>query len=208
MRDMHVAIISQRKEFSRFFELEALNFGFQVSVFNESNADLSGVDLCIVDAEMNTNIFDSNVATVLAGDDKDGEHFKEVIRMPYPTSLKELQRLYTSIMLGKGSDDTASNTVEDEKIFFYKARNNLIRYCGEEIRLSEYELKLLECLCRSAKTPVSRDELNSLLGANSGNIADVYVCKLRKKLETVNSKKIIFTVRTQGYKIMVDMEWK
>ena len=120
MRDMHVAIISQRKEFSRFFELEAFNFGSRVTVFNESNADLSEFDLCIIDARMDIAITDPHTTTVVVGDDNVCENFEEVIRMPYPTSLGELQHLYMSILLGKDGNEIVLDADEEEKIYFYR----------------------------------------------------------------------------------------
>ena len=75
-------------------------------------------------------------------------------------------------------------------------------------QLSDHEIKLLGRLCESSGESVSREELNRLLGADSGNIADVYICRLRRKLESGDGKRVIFTVRSAGYKIITDMEWE
>ena len=202
MREIRVAIISQNYELSRFFELEALNFGFSPTVFTKLNFDLSGFDVCIVDAATGTRPLSFGGLTVIVGAGNDGD-----LSLNYPTSLSELQRLYTNVLIGKDRFEIEGDE-ENKKICFFSGQNNLISYCGSNIQLSEYEIKLLERLCRSSGAPVSRKELNSLLGADSGNIADVYICRLRKKLESVNSTKIIYTVRGQGYKIVTDTEWK
>ena len=201
MREIRIAIISQNTELSRFFELEALNFGFSPTVFTKLNLDLSGFDVCIVDAATGTRSLSFGGLTVIVGAGNDGD-----LNLNYPTSLSELQRLYTNVLIGKDRFEIEGDE-ENKKICFFKDQNNLISYCGVNIQLSEYEMKLLERLCRSCKEPVSREELNLLLGAESGNIADVYICRLRKKLEAINSAKLIYTVRGQGYKIVSDIEW-
>ena len=38
-----------------------------------------------------------------------------------------------------------------------------------------------------------------ILGKDSGNMCDVYICKLRSKLSSVSNEKVIFTVRNKGY---------
>ena len=42
--------------------------------------------------------------------------------------------------------------------------------------------------------------LNKIFDVTDGNIVDVYIHHLRKKLEEPFSRKIIYTVRSKGYK--------
>ena len=49
MGTVNLAIVSKRRELIRFFELEALNCGFEVSSFDKMPAELSCFDLLIVD---------------------------------------------------------------------------------------------------------------------------------------------------------------
>ena len=95
-----------------------------------------------------------------------------------------------------------------ERIYFYRELENTVRYKDRNVQLSDHEIKLLGRLCESSGEPVSREELNRFLGADSGNIADVYICRLRRKLESGDSKRVLFTVRSAGYKIITDMEWE
>ena len=67
---------------------------------------------------------------------------------------------------------------------------------------------LLKLLCDNANEAVSREDMNKLFGAEDGNIAEVYICKLRKKLEEPLGKRLIYTVRSKGYKIIIDSEWR
>ena len=69
---------------------------------------------------------------------------------------------------------------------------------SKKIRLSEREYLVLSKLYENRGATVAREELASVLGAQGGNEADVYVCLLRKKLEA-DGKRRIFTVRGVGY---------
>ena len=104
------------------------------------------------------------------------------------------------------SESPADNAILSLKIPVAPAKISQSR--GRNISLSDYEMRLLVRLCRNNDEAVSREELNLLLGAESGNIADVYICRLRKKLEEGDGKRVIFTVRSKGYRISSDIEWK
>ena len=101
-----------------------------------------------------------------------------------------------------------TENADGDIVYFYRNERNTVRYRGKQIFLSESEAKLLLALCQSSPEPVSREILGGLLESGQGNIVDVYICKLRKKLEEPFSTRLIFTVRNKGYKIMADMEWE
>ena len=42
-----------------------------------------------------------------------------------------------------------------------------------------------------------------LLEASDGNISDVYICRLRKKLEGNTKQRLIFTDRGEGYRTVL-----
>ena len=67
------------------------------------------------------------------------------------------------------------------------------------VSLSDYEFTLLELLCRNSGSCVSRADILGLFGAGDSNIADVYICHLRNKLEIPFGIKVIYTVRGKGY---------
>jgi DNA-binding response OmpR family regulator len=58
---------------------------------------------------------------------------------------------------------------------------------------------MLTLLYERAGEPVSREELSAVLSSSEGNMCDVYICKLRTKLESVSNRKLIYTVRSKGY---------
>ena len=67
------------------------------------------------------------------------------------------------------------------------------------IALSDSEYKVLSLLCDRRGETVTRREISALLGASGGNICDVYICMLRRKIDNRLGVKLIYTVRGQGY---------
>jgi DNA-binding response OmpR family regulator len=67
------------------------------------------------------------------------------------------------------------------------------------IPLSENEYKLLSVLCENRGETVSREEIYSILGAEDGNMGDVYICHLRRKIDNKLGLKLIYTIRGKGY---------
>ncbi len=67
------------------------------------------------------------------------------------------------------------------------------------IALSDHEYKVLSLLCEKRGTAVSREELHALLGTEKGNMGDVYICHLRRKIDNKLGLKLILTVRGKGY---------
>ena len=57
---------------------------------------------------------------------------------------------------------------------------------------------MLSVLYENRGTPVSRAELDVALGNHGGNESDVYICLLRRKLESDGQRRI-FTKRGVGY---------
>lgn len=76
----------------------------------------------------------------------------------------------------------------------------VVKMGEREIKLSDNELEVFSLLCKNRGEAVSREAILETLGG-SGNEADVYICLLRRKLET-GGKKVILTVRGQGYKLI------
>lgn len=77
-------------------------------------------------------------------------------------------------------------------------------FCNDlPVQLTFREFELLSHLIKHARLVLSRDQiLESLWGydqANSSNVVDVHVKSLRAKLETVDSRRLLQTVRGVGY---------
>ena len=117
------------------------------------------------------------------------------------------------VTLGEGCDiplpfrheDILSAVLErDEKIDNALTLSNdgkHVYLCGERIKLTEVEYKLLECLV-NADGFISRESLLDAVwgeGFDAG-VVNVYVCYLRRKLEK-GGRKIIISSRNEGYRI-------
>jgi hypothetical protein len=112
--------------------------------------------------------------------------------------------------VGKLLDEQAC--FEGENNSFFKASEEDVRLRldkesvyldGKRIGLSGNEFALLKTLYDNISLPVSREELNTVLSSSEGNMCDVYICRLRTKLEKGGSEKFIFTVRGKGYMLKI-----
>jgi len=73
----------------------------------------------------------------------------------------------------------------------------------ESVRLSAMEYRLLEYLAMRAGEVVSKtdivDHLYDFGSENFSNVVEVYICSLRKKLDSKAGMELIHTFRNQGY---------
>jgi len=91
---------------------------------------------------------------------------------------------------------------EEENILHLRREDQSLEYRGSVIRFTEREYRLLEALAEKAGAPVGREILlaDAWDGLESrGNVVDVYVGYLRKKLEPIFGKGVILSVRGKGY---------
>lgn len=70
---------------------------------------------------------------------------------------------------------------------------------NDGISLTDSEYRVLSLLCDRRGETVTRPEISELLGASDGNICDVYICMLRRKIDNRLGVKLIYTVRGKGY---------
>ena len=205
MKEVRVIIISSNESLRDFFMLEAMSFDFKVdcySKFEKSLNDISNYDIAVIDIDtvkqrpLNTA---KKQITVSVN--------SKVADISYPISVIDLRRIYTQALLG----DIPTKSENDEKnlkIIFYKNEKNIVSYKNKKYILSDWEYNLLRLLCENANEAVSRNEISRIFGTGESNIADVYICKLRKKLEEPQIQRLIYTVRSRGYKIITEMEWR
>ncbi|MCW8926511.1 MAG: response regulator transcription factor [Xanthomonadales bacterium] len=78
---------------------------------------------------------------------------------------------------------------------------------GREIKLTAKELAIMELLMSNPGTLFSRERiLSNVWGLNMDpltNVVDVYIGKLRKKIDAENAESFIETVRGLGYRLRV-----
>lgn len=125
--------------------------------------------------------------------------------LPYPTSLEAIrEQLLLCATAQRELSPHPQNEAQSYTLVCYGTA--LILPDGGTVRLSVYEHTVLKYLCERVGEAVSREELNAVLGESKSNMADVYVCHLRRKFKEVTEKNIIKTVRQKGYMTQYTME--
>lgn len=83
--------------------------------------------------------------------------------------------------------------------------SRVARFRARSVRLSQREFAVLHCLSARGGKPVAADELlrevwgNDVAPGRPRQILDVYICLLRKKLDSLGIVNGIATVRSYGY---------
>ena len=80
--------------------------------------------------------------------------------------------------------------------------DGVLSILGKPVPLTPAEAAILNCLYTRRGEAVSRAELSALLGGG-GNSVEVYICKLRAKIEKPLGRRMITTVRSVGYKMEI-----
>jgi DNA-binding response OmpR family regulator len=80
--------------------------------------------------------------------------------------------------------------------------NRKLSVNSKEVELTEKEFLIMEFMLKNAERPLTRNEIAEYVWQNKGestNIVDVYVNFLRKKLDSLSTRRYIQTVRGTGY---------
>ena len=78
--------------------------------------------------------------------------------------------------------------------------NGTVLVAGKPLPMTPAEQAIFDCLYTHRGETVTKEALLSLLGGG-GNSVEVYVCKLRAKLEKPLGRRMITTVRGVGYRM-------
>ena len=206
-----IAILSNDPIMSRFFELEATAWGFSVSCFDKLHSINDEYDFVITDRKYFSsavNKFSCKIGVIIRDGESNQDQFSESmldsICIAWPPSIKDLKNVLCNI---ESAEVTANTLFKNTSgvISYYEKEPCIIWYMDKKIILTQAEAKLLHLLCSSCGSVVSKKEINSLFEAEKGNIGEVYIHHLRKKLEEPFSTKIIHTVRANGYRIDVKL---
>ncbi len=200
MKEKKVAIISKDSRLCRLLRDELMLLNMTVDSFSQSLPEQRGSEYLAILCDAQAVIPETNVPIKIlftkdgTSSSASGSAYTHVLSVPF--SLAELRK----IMLSDAQKLSQGNTDKNEKKYIYtKKGSRTVQINDKRIELSEYELKALTLLCNNAGSPVSREILTRHLGTSGGNIADVYICHLRKKLEEPLGIKLIYTVRGKGY---------
>lgn len=179
-----IAVVTERRQTADFFVLEARACGCVATVLPTPPTENDNYDIVIID----NGGADRSVTLIF----KDGSQVNKEL----PMSVTKLRELYMSAEIADGQTDTSESKPE---LFLSDGEKKTVTVRDKIIPLTDSEWRVLSCLAQKGDTPVSREELSLLFGAEKGNISDVYICRLRKKLEEPTGIKIITTVREKGY---------
>ena len=80
--------------------------------------------------------------------------------------------------------------------------NGAVTLGGKPLALTPAEQAILEYLHARKGEAVPRAELSTLLDGG-GNSVEVYICKLRAKIEKPLGRRMILTVRGKGYRMEI-----
>ncbi len=201
-----IAIISTNKELARFFELELSMLGYTCEIFRTlSSMPSETYDFAFVDADTEKlselHSVDCEFAIITKDTVSISDDDAKVLSWPIP--IEQISEACMEIVqknknaptpaFGGGKDILGTLYVIDRARYTVAMGN---RY----IKLSKNEFNVLELLCKSSGETVARERISELLGAEEGNISDVYICNIRKKLESDGAQRVIFTVRGRGYR--------
>lgn len=198
-----IAVVSKNKSLARLLELEALSYRANCDVFLNIPTQIIEYSAVIVDTDTieQTDLIPQNMRINVGNNDVSKQGC--FASLPYPFLLDDLRdALIRCVENNKEIDGALEQKVAktDENCFYLNGNGRTVLAFSQKMSLSEYELKILDRLCETPEIAVSRKELSELLGSyGDTNIADVYVCRLRKKFEKISDKKVIYTIRSKGY---------
>jgi DNA-binding response OmpR family regulator len=121
-----------------------------------------------------------------------------------PFAVDELRARIRSLL--RRDSSVKSGTLRVADLELDPAKHTVTR-AGQSIDLTAKEFSLLEYLMRNANNLVSREKVEEHLWSYdrmiASNVIDVYIRRLRRKLDDPSEVKLLETVRGAGYRIRV-----
>ncbi len=114
-----------------------------------------------------------------------------VLRRPF--EMRRFREEIGSLLLGQDAREEGIQLSDD--------RTQVILPNGDHVSLSPKEGAVLSLLLSRRGEPVTREEIAAEIGDSETNKAEVYLCYLRRKLETPE-RRLIQTVRGKGYRLL------
>ena len=201
MNKKQIAVVSTNATLTRFFELECRMLGCAVQTYSKMPVHTEEYDCVFVDVDTVRHYVSHHTRTVTVSqknvvDSQNGY-------LPWPTPVEQIR-----MALDGGQEKTVEERADKTQgttLWIQSRERREIRYGNQIVSLSASEFSLLESLSNEEKKPVDRETLLRLFGTGEGNIVDVYVCLLRKKLEQMCERRVIDTVRGVGYRLNLSL---
>ena len=195
-----IAIMTSDERMARFLSLELQTLGYDTLTLRKGER-ADNASLMIVDVDTAGELKQAYRIPLLfisaRQDADDGA-------LPWPLDIERLREAVSEDL--SDADSTAQRG--DEKIrdripCVINTSAGAVTVEGLSVKLSENELRVLTILCEAEGEAVSRSDIMELLGAETGNASDVYICHLRRKLELPLGMRLIFTERGKGYRTIL-----
>ena len=213
MNNIYVDVLTPDQRFGRMIALEAERLGADVCLGKyrpQISTDEKHFVIADLDVYFNDDLDGIDASCTLIGFSV-GYEYEMAERVKVCNVFLHRPFLVSdllAIIVGEGVAVAAQAQSKSHITSANKTKNNVLRVNSErrcavwgnqEIPLSENEYKVLEFLCARRGTSVLREEIDELLGVEDGNMSDVYICHLRRKLDNKLGLKLICTVRGKGY---------
>ena len=210
-KEINVCVLSSDGLFAEMIaaELEGMKENISVCVDKYVEGSIVILDL---DGGSAANISESD--DVIGFSRKENSISKSLLNkchsvMHRPFLMEELKKTVRKLAASKSDAEVFSHRecLLDEAINEKNERLRFDKDCvyldEKRIGLSGNEYAVLALLYENLAVPVSREQISAVLSSADGNMCDVYICKIRTKLEKSGSEKFIFTVRGKGYMLKI-----
>ena len=179
---------------ARLLSLEAERAGLSYKI---SHRPTGGARVYVVDSDFFDVETFSPSNTIVIGEAEGFEH-----RLSNPFLLTDFRAVLSKLLSSSHSEKAALITPKKKRNLSIAADKNshsAVVY-GKRTSLSPTEFALFEALIARRGEILSYEEANRVLDCDGSNKVNVYICFLRKKLET-GGEKIIYSIRGKGFLI-------
>ncbi len=199
VRKNRIAVITQNTALAEFFQLEAKACGCSILVMEESPATLRDFERVVLDASVGSCVSDHPDCLVAAVSTEGATAFPIACdeRWEWPVSIRTVRDFFDGSM----TEIHTEREFDESTIYLLSREKRELLYRNRRISLTPNEWRILLALGERKGETVSREYLGQMLGIEKGNMADVYIHHLRKKLESAFGIRLIHTVRAQGYRL-------
>lgn len=208
---MKICIITDDRKFHRMLELELSEQGFEIVPDEGLGSCRECLVLCDLDFCEYERLRLLSQSHAICGWSRENTDSIEaaslcVCVLSRPFLISELKLALEK--LSSGESAPKKQPAKQQRVSELGRRKNILT-CNYEkreavfganvISLSPAETEVLKLLCDRRGEVVSREELSALFANPCGNISDVYICKLRTKIDNALGVKFIYTVKGKGY---------
>lgn len=200
-----IAVVSSREVLRNFFAWEAEACACPVEVFSSLPQDLTAFDWIVADREAADSLSEQKDrrVVIVCDSEKEALVFSPQLCWVWPVSVRQVRRLYESGVTEELAECEADSYRQEQSptLRVLSEKDRLLIYRNRKIRLTPKEWALLLCLGKGAGAIVPRERLNEELSNGEGNLTEVYICHLRRKLEEPFGIRLIKAERGKGYRL-------